>query len=294
MAMTPTAVTPGWSRSDPPRDRVVFDAQMSVAVYAVDCRGVTVTGWASSMPDDTTYDWRTMLVTTSDASGACADTRSDLVVRQGGEALPASPWIGGTASGVGSVVVVPFRPGSYWSQIPSPRPGQWVGIGGRAADGTMLPILDRRIVAVGPTSFTLDQAVGAEYLGAPVADNLMRILGSMTRAGTEVTGSPVYCIDLFDCADPATTWWDITAPTAPRSVKAVGGKGRVTVTWKPAASDGGAPADYRYSVNGGPWTDASGFRVSVKARKGAKVTVSVESYNAAGWGPSVTTSARAN
>lgn len=293
LAMTSKTVTPGWSPSDPPRIRAAFDAQMSAAVYAVSCRDVTATGWASSMVDDTTYDWRTMLVTTSGVSTACADTRSNLMVRQASETFPAYSWIVGSSTGLGSIAVIPYRPGAYWDQTPSPRVGQWVGIGGRASDGTMLPILERRITAVGSTSFTLNEAVGAGYLGAPVADNLMRILGSLTRAGTEVTGSPVYCEVLFLCTDPDRAWWDITAPSAARDVKATAGKGRVTVTWKPAASDGGAEVDYRYSINGGPWMDTSRYAVTVKARKGMTVTVRVESFNAAGWGPSVTVSKKA-
>lgn len=291
--MTPKAVIPGWSPADPPALRANFDAQMSAVLYAVSCRGVTATGWASSMPDDTTYDWRSMLVTTSEVSGACVGTRDDLVVRQGGETLPAYPWIGGSPTGLGSIAVVPYRPGAYWDETPSPRIGQWVGIGGRAADGSMLPIVERRIIAVGSTSFTLDEAVGAEYLGAPVADNLMRILGTLTRAGAEVTGSPVSCGVLFLCASPDTVWWDISAPSAPRSVTAVGGKGKVTMTWKPAVSDGGAKVGYRYSVNGGPWTDTSRFTFTVKARPGATVTVGVQSFNAAGWGPTVTRTVKA-
>jgi hypothetical protein len=293
MAMTPKTVTPGWSPSDPPANRAAFDAQMSAAVYAVSCRGVTVTGWASSMPDDTTYDWRTMLVTTSEVSTACVDTRSDLVVRQTSETFPAYSWIVGSSTGLGSIAVIPYRAGAYWDRTPSPRIGQWVGIGGRASDGSMLPILERRITAVGSTSFTLNEAVGADYLGAPVADSQMRVLGSLTRAGSEVTGSPVYCEVLFDCADPSKAWWDITAPSVPRDVKATAGKGRVTVTWKAAESDGGAEAEYRYSVNGGPWIDASRFSITVKARKGVAVTVSVQSFNAAGWGPTKIVSARA-
>ena len=286
--MTPKVVIPGWSPADPPESRAAFDAQMGAVLYAVSCRGVTATGWASSMRDDTTYDWRTMLVTTSEVSGACVETRGDLVVRQGGDTLPAYPWIGGSPSGLGSIAVIPYRIGAYWDLTPKPRIGQWVGIGGRAPDGSMLPILERRVVAVGSTSFTLDQSVGAGYLGAPVADNMMRALGTLTRAGAEVTGSPVYCDVLFLCEEPDKAWWDITAPSAPRSIKASAGKGKVTVTWKPVATDGGANADYRYSVNGGPWTDTSTFSVTVKARKGASVTVGVQSFNAAGWGPTVT------
>ena len=67
----------------------------------------------------------------------------------------------------------------------------------------------------------------------------------------------------------------------------------ITVTWKPVASDGGDPVNYFSSVNGGPWTEASSFSVTVKARKGTTVTVSVQSVNAAGPGPTVTRSAKA-
>ena len=291
--MTPKAVIPGWNPSDPPRDRAAFDAQMGATVYAVSCRGVHATGWASSMPDDTTYDWRSMLVTTSEASRACSTTRSDLVVRQGSDTFPAYPWIHGTATGVGSIAMIPYRIGAYWDGTPRPRLGQWVGIGGRASDGTMLPILERRIVAIGATSFTLNEAVGADYLGSPVADNTMRILGSLTHAGSEVTGAPVYCIDLFSCADDTNVWRDITAPSAVTNAKATAGKGRVTVTWKAAADDGGAQVAYWYRVGERAWKKTDTFRVTVKARKGQRLTIALGTVNDAGPGPTVIVSAKA-
>lgn len=291
--VTPRLVIPGWSPSDPPLQRASFDAQMSAVLYAVSCRGVTATGWASSMVDDTTYDWRSMLVTTSEVSGACVETRGDLVVRQGSDTLPAYPWIGGSSTGLGSIAVIPYRPGAYWDATPMPRIGQWVAIGGRAPGGALLPILERRIVAVGSTSFTLNEAVGADYLGAPVADNKMRVLGTLTRAGTEVTGSPVYCGVLFLCTNPDQVWWDITAPSEATDVKAKAGKGRITVTWKPAVSDGGDTVTYSYRVGTGPWTKTSDFTVTVKARKGQRVAVSVGTVNHAGAGPTVVVSAKA-
>ena len=291
--MTPKAVIPGWSPSDSPQDRVVFDAQMGAVLYAVSCRGVTATGWAASIPKDTTYDWRSMLVTTSEVATSCSATRSDLVVRQGSETFPAYPWIVGSATGVGSVAVIPFRFGVYWDGTPSPRIGQWVGIGGREPDGTMLPILERRIIAVGSTSFTVDEPVGADYLGAPVTDNTMRILGSLTRPGAEVTGAPVYCIDLFLCPDANNVWRDITAPSEATDVKATAGKGRVTITWKAAADDGGAEVAYWYRAGVGTWTKTDNFRVTLKARKRERVTVSVGTVNDAGAGPTVVVSAKA-
>lgn len=294
LAMTPKMVTPGWSPSDPPRNRAAFDMQMSAVLYAVSCRTESATGWASSMVDDTSYDWRSMLVTTSTVSTACIDTRDELVVRQGTETFPAYSWTTGSSSGLGSIAVIPYVTGAYWDESPMPRSGQWVAIGGRAPDGALLPILERRVVAVGESTFSINESVGSDYLGAPVVDNLMRVLGTLTEAGKTVTGSPVYCGVLFECEEPNQAWRDITAPSVPRSVKASAGKGRVTVTWKPALSDGGDGANYRYSVNGGPWIDASKFSITVKARKGVSVTVSVQSFNAAGWGPTVTRTARAS
>ena len=292
-AMTPGAVTPGWSPSDPPLDRSSFDAQMSSAVYAVSCGGVVATGWASHMLDDTRYDWRTYLVTTSEVAAACSYTRSDMAARQGSETFPAYAWIWGTPTDLGSATLLPDRPGVYWDQTPSPRIGQWVGIGGRSPDGTMLPILERRIVAIGSTSFTLNEAVGADYLGAPVADNKMRVLGSLIRAGTEVTGSPTYCAGLFDCAEPDKVWWDITAPSGVRNAKAVGGKRSVRVSWKAAASDAGADVVYWYLVGTGDWVLTDTFAVTVKARSGSLVSVTIGTVNAAGPGPMVTVSAKA-
>jgi hypothetical protein len=57
----------------------------------------------------------------------------------------------------------------------------------RAADGTLLPILERRVSAVSSGTFTVDEAVVADYLGAPVVDNKMRVLGTVNYAGTGST-----------------------------------------------------------------------------------------------------------
>jgi hypothetical protein len=57
----------------------------------------------------------------------------------------------------------------------------------RAADGTLLPILERRVSAVSSGTFTVDEAVVADYLRAPVVDNKMRVLGTVNYAGTGST-----------------------------------------------------------------------------------------------------------
>lgn len=289
----PASVTPGWSPSDPPADPTALAAELAETTFAVSCGSATATGWSADVYDDSAVGVLSALVTTSTVSAACAANPSALRVRQGEITLEARPWTYNTASGVGTLVSAVDLPYIDWDFVPAPRPRQWVGIAARGVDGAALPLLEARIVTVGTDTLTLDAAVDASYVGAPVVDNQGRALGMMTAAGTVVTGAPQFCNQLFVCTDPARVWWDITAPSAPRNVTASAGKGRVTVTWKPAASDGGAEADYRYSVNGGPWTEASRFSVTVKARKGVSVTVSVQAVNAAGWGPTVTRTARA-
>ena len=290
----PASVTPGWSPIDPPADRAALAETLAEVTYAVSCGSVTATGWSADALDDTAPEsWKGFLVTTSAMSAACASTPETLVVRQGEQAVEARPSNPGSASGAGTIEVRPDVPYIDWDFVPTPRPQQWVGIAARGIGGGMLPMLERRIATVGTDTFTLNAAVDAAYVGAPVVDNRGRALGVITAAGTLVTGAPQFCGELFVCTDPTRVWWDITAPSAPRSVTASAGKGRVTVTWKAAASDGGAEADYLYSVNGGPWTEASRFSVTVKARKGVSVTVSVLAVNEAGWGPTVTRTARA-
>lgn len=293
-SVSPKTVTPGWSPLDPPADRAALVAELAEVTYAVSCGGVTATGWSADVFDDTAPEsWKALLVTTSAVSGACASSPEAPVVRQGVLAFEARPLGYGAAHGVGTIEVRQDRPYIDWDFVPTPRAGQWVGLAARGVDGGALPMLERRIATVGADNFTMDSPVDSAYVGAPVVDNRGRALGVMTAAGTAVTGAPVFCDELFDCTDPTRVWWDIAAPSAPRSVKASAGKGRVTVTWKPAASDGGAPATYFYSVDGGPWIEASRFAVTVKARKGVSVSVSVQGVNAAGWSPKVTRTARA-
>jgi hypothetical protein len=83
-------IASGVSQPWPSRaSRAAFDEQLGEATYAVTCRGV-------------------------------ADTRNDLVVRQGTETFPAYPFI------AGPIAVIPYVPGVYWDLTPTPRVGQWL------------------------------------------------------------------------------------------------------------------------------------------------------------------------
>lgn len=291
LAMTPKAVTPGWSPLTPPSDLALYEASYPFVLYSIACGDMSATGWSADFADDTAF--ATILVTTAPVARACLDAPGSLVVRQGSEIVEARPWNADPAVGLGLVAVVPDSSAVDWDFVPTPRVGQWVGIDARAATGERLPMLQRRIVSVGEDTFTLDAPVGPEYVGAPVADNLARVLGTMTAPGAQVTGMPPVCATLFACTDPSKVWWDISAPSAPRNVRAVGGKGSVTATWKAVASTGGDEVAYWYRIDQGRWTYTEKFKVIVTARKGTKVTVSIQSVNKAGPGPIVTVSAKA-
>ena len=293
-SVTPKTVIPGWNPSDPPADRAAFGAQLADVIYAVSCGNVTATGWSADVADDPARDsWKAILVTTSAMSGACAATPAALRVRQGAQTVEARPYSYGTASDVGTIEVRPDLPYIDWDFVPTPRVGQWVGIAARGIDGGVLPMLERRVTVVGTDSFTVNSPLDAVYVGAPVVDNTGRALGTLTAAGSVVTGSTVYCGELFICTDPTKVWWDITAPSVPRDVKATPGKGRVNVAWKPAASDGGDTVTYSYRIGAGQWITTDAFKVTVKARKGQLVTVSIGTINQAGAGPTKIVSARA-
>ena len=79
----------------------------------------------------------------------------------------------------------------------------------------------------------------------------------------------------------------------PRAVTGTAGKGRITVTWKPASNDGGAEVAYWYRVNGGPWIYSDTFSMTRKARSGTSVAVIVGSVNQAGSGPLVAVTVKA-
>ena len=286
-------MTPGWSPIDPPADRAALAETLAEVTYAVSCGGVTATGWSADVYDDPAAGILSILVTTSAVSASCTSNPAALRVRQGTLTLEARPWTYSPASGVGTLVSGVDLPYIDWDFVPTPRVGQWVGIAARGVTGESLPLLERRIATVGIDTFTLNAAVGEEYVGAPVVDNQGRALGTMTAAGAVVTGAPTFCGELFVCTDPTRVWWDITAPSEVTDVKAVAGRGFVTFTWKAAASDGGAPASYWYRVGTGPVTLADRFRVKVPARKGQRVTIAISTINEAGPGPTVTITARA-
>lgn len=291
LAMTPRAVTPGWNPVDPPTDPAGFAFGFPYVLYTVSCGSLTATGWSADVADDTNF--RAMLVTTSDVATACALQPGTLVVKQGDDTVPASPWVFDAARGFGSIAVVPNEAFIDWDFVPTPTAGQWVALQGRAADGSPLPMLERRITAVGTDTFTIDEPVGAEYLGAPVVDNMARGLGVVTRSGIDITGAPQFCDTLFYCTDPTRVWWDITAPSVPRGVKAKAGKGRITFRWKPVADDGGDDVAYWYRIGSHAPLPTDRFAVTFTARKGQRVKFSVVAVNHAGPGPTVTIYAKA-
>lgn len=292
-ATTPQRVIPGWSPLNAPADLTAFAARLDAVTYAVSCAGVTATGWSADVADFSTLDVRAVLVTTSAVAERCWAAPGDVDVRQGDTRLTARPGIADPTSSLGTLVSGQDIPYIDWDYVPTPRVGQWVGIFGRAAGGSTLPMLTTSVATVGVDTFTLNDTVGAAYVGAPVVDNAGRVLGVMTSAGTVVTGTPQFCAKIFICTDATKVWWDITAPTSVRDVKVVAGKGRITVTWKPVASDGGAPVAYWYNVNYGAWQKPNGSKVTVKARKGTLVTVGLSTINEAGPGPTVIVTGRA-
>lgn len=291
--MTPQTVVPGWSPLDPPADRSALTAHLAEVTYAVSCGDVSSTAWSAAVADDTATGIAALLVTTSAVTGACADLPGALVTRQGDATIDAQAWVHDPTTGLGSVIAAQHLPYVDWTYVPMPRMGQWVGVAARSADGTALPLLELRITGVGTDTFTVDAPIRADYRGGPVVDNRGRALGVVTSAGAVVTGAPQFCDTLFDCTDTPRVWWDIAAPSAVRSAKAVPGKGSVTVTWQAAASDGGDDVAYWYRVGIGPWKASDTFRVKVKARKGQLVAVSIGTVNHAGPGPTVTVSAKA-
>ena len=287
--MTPSAGTPGWSPYERPSTPDVLAQELESVLFTVTCGGLTATGWSADVFDDTAGDWDSVVVTTPGVGRACLTTTP--IVTQG-----STPWTarGYNADGAaGLVQLLGDVPYIDWDFVPMPRVNQWVGIAARSASGAPLPMLERRITQVGDDTFTVDVPIDADYVGAPVIDNRGRSLGMLTAAGTLITGSPQYCDRLFYCTDPARVWWDITAPSGVRNAKAVGGKRSVVVTWKAAASDGGADVAYWYRVGTGDWAYADTFTVTVKARTGTRVSVTIGTVNAAGPGPMVTVSAKA-
>lgn len=291
--MTPKVVIPGWSPSERPADAMALAAELAEVTYAVSCGNVRATGWSADVADDTESDVAALLVTTSAVTAACGDVPGGLAVRQGEARVEARPWIRDAVTGLGSIAAVQDLPFIDWDYVPMPRLGQWVGIAARAADGTAMEMLERRVTVVDADTFTLDVPVDAAYLGAPVVDNTGRVLGMITAAGTIVTGSPRFCNVLFICTDPSQVWRDITAPSAVTDVKKTSGTGRVTVTWNAATDDGGAEVAYWYRIGAGQWTKTDTFRVTVKARKGQSVTIALGTVNDAGPGPTVIVSAKA-
>ena len=296
-AMTPRAVdlpANGWRPTDPPSDLALFRSSVPYILYAVTCGGVSATAWSADGGNDPDGDWDTVLITTSQLSQACLNSRIAPVVRQGDDTFTGRGYGYDASAGVGTMQLTGEEAYSDWDFVPSPRIDQWVAVGARSQFGESLPLLELLISSVGDDTFAVSAAIPASYIGAPVLDNMGRALGVVTAAGTVITGAPQFCPKLFACTDPTRVWWDITAPSIVPDVKAVPGKRSVIVTWKPVASMGGTDeVGYWYRVGTGEWKNSETFRARIKAKRGTKVTVTVVAINDAGPGPQQTVWAKA-
>lgn len=290
-AMTTRAVAgpaDGWKPSDPPADLPLFRALTSAALYSVTCAGVSATAWSADATNSDD-DWDTVLMSTSQLVLACREMPGAPVVRQGSVTFTGRSFNDDTTAGIGTLQLTGDEPAREWTSVPTPRLGQWVGIAARSQTGAVLPFLTRRINSVSDDTFAVNAPIPATYVGAPVFDNMGRALGMLTAAGTVITGGPQFCAKLFDCTDPGRVWWNITAPSAVRALKATPGAGSVTVTWRPVASTGGDEnIDYWYRVGFGPWKNGNSMRATIKAKRGTLVSVTVQAINRAGPGPETT------
>ncbi len=80
----------------------------------------------------------------------------------------------------------------------------------------------------------------------------------------------------------------ISKPGPVSKVKATAGKGLVRVTWSPPSNRGGAASvTYQYQVGTQAWKSTRSTSVTIRGKKGVRITVKVRAVNAAGFGPSV-------
>lgn len=101
-------------------------------------------------------------------------------------------------------------------------------------------------------------------------------------AGTSVPSDP---------SAPVTPTAPISVPGVVTNLKATSAKGSIRVSWSPPSNMGGATSvTYQYQVGKQAWKATSATSVTVKGKKGAKITVNVRAVNSAGFGPSVSVS----
>lgn len=83
----------------------------------------------------------------------------------------------------------------------------------------------------------------------------------------------------------------VNPPQAVTSLRAVAQKGSIRVSWNPPADLGGAESvSYQYRVGRQAWLSAPAMSVTVRGKKGVRITVQVRAVNEAGVGPSLSVS----
>lgn len=98
-------------------------------------------------------------------------------------------------------------------------------------------------------------------------------------AGTSVPSAPSAAVT------PAAP---IAPPSVVNNLSVIPGKGSIRATWSAPSDMGGATSvTYQYQVGRQAWKSTSATSVTVRGKKGVRITVSVRAVNQAGSGPSI-------
>lgn len=285
-----------WNRSAPPSDLSWFAVEAAGPVVSVSCAGSSASGWAYYSNGTGSFA-QTGIFTALDVpfSTACTNGQEPATVLAGtgwttGNVYPRSADNNVGGLDIRGIVVPTF---GYPQSVGRPVLGQWLAVVGRLPNGA--PTLQAGTVTVASGYFlVLSNPVLATDIGAPVLDNLGRLVGQVglrTDTGQPiVVGTPAYC-------DSCTTdpWVSGDTPGPVQSVRAIPGNGTMRVSWSPPTSPGGSSV-MRYVVRltpGGQTCERnaptrSNYCTVKNLDPRVKYTASVQAWNSVGPGQVVT------
>jgi hypothetical protein len=284
-----------WDPYSAPTDLGGLGQRIGQSVVTLYCGKTAVSAWSADIrisSEAAQAGYKSYLLTTYSAMSPCMyEGKRFVEMRHRGIESLGYVWSWDKSSGLAAVftnqVVTPLK----WNGNPRPVNGQWVAAVG-SAFGSGQSLSTGAVNSVELRAFRATIAVPTSSSGAPVVDNLGRVIGMATdRAsvgGTYMAGTPLLCVDLIECARPLDVWAVITPPGPPTGVTAVGGVGSATVSWSAPVSNGGsAITSFTAVANpGGARCVSSSTRCVVTGLSaGTSYTFTVFASNAMGDGP---------
>ena len=248
-----------------------------------------VVAWGKNLDGQATVPAEARAGVSAIAAGngySLAVTSSGRVVGWGFTTVPTDP---GLERGVSAVAAGGYLAMAISAPVPPERP---TGLVGTASDGVV------ELTWTAP-SYDGGAPITRYQVTASPGGQTCSTTGALSCTITGLTNGTSYTFTVTATnsagtsrpSEPSAQVTPTGTPGAVTNLKATPAKGSIRVDWSPPSNMGGANSvTYQYQVGKKAWKSTSATSITVKGKRGVRISVSVRAVNQAGSGPSVSVS----